>query len=66
MAARRCSACGWRTGDHKPGHVDVLRDGLMMGYTDHFSTVDINVDIWVELCRKAAVLWDEMTGVVVE
>ncbi len=51
---------------HTPGQVDVMRDGLMMGYTDRFSTVDINVDVWVELCRKAATLWDEMTGLAVE
>ncbi len=43
--------------DHARGTLDALGDGLFMGYTDRFSTVDINVDIWVELCRKTDASW---------
>ena len=42
---------------HPRGTLDVLDDGLFMGTIDRFSTVDINVDIWVELCRKADASW---------
>ena len=42
---------------HPRGTLAVLGDGLFVGYIDRFSTVDINVDIWVELCRKADVSW---------
>lgn len=44
--------------DHPPGTLDTLRSGLYMGYTDRFSTIDINVDVWVSLCRQAASRWD--------
>jgi tetratricopeptide (TPR) repeat protein len=37
---------------NEPGSVRALESGLFIGYIDRFSTVDINVDVWVELCRK--------------
>jgi hypothetical protein len=44
-------------GDHPPGTVEVLGDGVLRGYLDRFGT-DGNadkpsVDCWVELCHKA-------------
>ena len=42
---------------HPRGTLDTLDEGLFMGYIDRFSTVDINVDVWVELCRKADASW---------
>ncbi len=42
---------------HARGTVELLDDGLFMGYTDRFSTIDINVDIWVSLCQQVSSLW---------
>jgi hypothetical protein len=42
---------------HPIGRVREIDSGLMMGYIDRFSTVDINVQAWVGLCRTAAALW---------
>jgi hypothetical protein len=28
-----------------------LESGLFVGHIDRFSTVDINVDVWVDLCK---------------
>jgi tetratricopeptide (TPR) repeat protein len=48
--------------DHVPGQVDLLDDGLYVGYTDRFSTVDINVDNWREICTRVSDLWDGASG----
>ena len=42
---------------HARGTLEVLEDGLFMGYIDRFSTVDINVDVWVDLCKKTDEVW---------
>lgn len=42
--------------DHAAGTLETARDGLFIGYTDRFSTIDINVDNWISLCRQAAAL----------
>jgi len=42
---------------HRRGTLEQVDDGLFIGYIDRFSTVDINVDIWLEICRKTAALW---------
>jgi len=42
---------------HPPGTVRTMESGLFMGYIDRFSTVDINVDVWVELCKKTDEAW---------
>jgi tetratricopeptide (TPR) repeat protein len=47
---------------HPRGTLRQLDDGLFMGYIDRFSTVDINVDVWVELCQKAQAAWMAMAG----
>jgi hypothetical protein len=39
------------TAAHPKGTLIPLEDGLFMGHIDRFSTVDINVDVWIELCR---------------
>ena len=55
--------------DHAVGQVDCLEDGLYVGYTDRFSTVDINVDNWRTLCTTVNDLWDAVlaeTGEVAE
>ena len=45
------------------GTLRQVEPGLFMGYIDRFSTVDINVDVWVELCQKARAAWDAaLTG----
>jgi tetratricopeptide (TPR) repeat protein len=38
---------------HSPGTLEWFDHGLFIGFIDRFSTVDINVNVWVELCRKA-------------
>jgi tetratricopeptide (TPR) repeat protein len=38
---------------HPCGTLEQRQPGLFIGYIDRFSTVDINADAWVELCRKA-------------
>ncbi len=40
-----------QTAAHPTGTLIPLEDGLFMGHIDRFSTVDINVDVWIELCR---------------
>jgi hypothetical protein len=42
---------------HPIGTLEEFDDGLFVGYIDRFSTVDINVDVWIDLCRKAESLW---------
>lgn len=44
---------------HARGTLETLEDGLFMGYIDRFSTVDINVDVWVDLCKKTEAAWSE-------
>jgi tetratricopeptide (TPR) repeat protein len=41
---------------HACGEVIAMGEGLYIGFIDRFSTVDIHVDAWVELCRKTAAL----------
>ncbi len=43
---------------HPSGTVEVLREGLLAGYIDRFSNVDISVEVWLALCRQAAALHD--------
>jgi len=38
---------------HSSGALEWIDDGLFIGFIDRFSTVDVNVNVWVELCRKA-------------
>jgi hypothetical protein len=42
--------------EHACGEVVAMGEGLYVGFIDRFSTVDIHVDAWVELCRKTAAL----------
>jgi hypothetical protein len=42
---------------HKAARLEELDDGLFMGYIDRFSTVDINVDVWIDLCRQVESIW---------
>ena len=44
---------------HPPGALLTLEDGLFVGYIDRFSTIDINVDVWVELCKGTLSKWQK-------
>jgi hypothetical protein len=37
---------------HPMRTLEVLQEGLFIGYIDRYSTVDINVDVWLALCRQ--------------
>lgn len=39
------------------GRIQIVDRGLYMGLIDRYSTVDINYDAWVVLCRKAYGFW---------
>jgi len=39
------------------GMLEMIEDGLFVGYADRFSTVDINVENWVTLCRQVRERW---------
>jgi tetratricopeptide (TPR) repeat protein len=45
-------------GSHPRGTLEEVEERLFIGYIDRFSTVDINVGVWVELCRKTEALWE--------
>ncbi len=40
--------------DHPSGSVEVLREGLLAGYIDRFSDVDLSIETWLAICRQAA------------
>lgn len=44
---------------HPSGTLAAMDDGLFIGYIDRFSTVDINVDAWVNLCAETAQRWGD-------
>jgi tetratricopeptide (TPR) repeat protein len=37
--------------DHPVGALEELQSGLFIGYIDRYSTVDINIAVWLDLCR---------------
>ncbi len=47
-----------RDDDHEVGRLDRWDDGLFIGYTDRFSTININIDNWVTLCQKVQTMLD--------
>ena len=48
--------------DHPPGRVDILEDGLLIGYIDHFNlaadgaVLPVSRDVWLQICRQAVAL----------
>jgi tetratricopeptide (TPR) repeat protein len=42
---------------HAAGSFEEIEAGFLVGYIDRFSTVDIHVDAWVALCRRAQSSW---------
>ncbi len=44
------------TEEHPRGTLTRLEDGLFIGHIDRFSTVDIHVDAWTDLCRQTRAL----------
>jgi tetratricopeptide (TPR) repeat protein len=46
---------------HPAGALEEVGHGLFVGYIDRFSTVDINVDVWIDACRKVEALWAQRT-----
>jgi tetratricopeptide (TPR) repeat protein len=44
---------------HPTGTLEEVGYGLFVGYIDRFSTVDINVDAWIDACRKVDALWTQ-------
>ncbi len=43
--------------DHAPGSLEVSPTGVMLGYIDRFSNVDISVEAWTAVCRQAIETW---------
>ena len=37
---------------HAPGTLERMQPRLFIGYIDKFSTIDISVDLWLDLCRQ--------------
>ncbi len=48
--------------DHPPGSVDILEDGLLVGYIDHFNlapdgaVLPVSREVWLQICRQALAL----------
>jgi tetratricopeptide (TPR) repeat protein len=38
---------------HPPGSINVIEPGLIVGAVDRFSTSDLSVDAWTQVCRAA-------------
>jgi len=49
---------------HGAGTVELISDGLMVGYLDHmppfeYPTQNVSMECWISICRKALQLWNE-------
>ena len=46
------------TADHSPGSLQILEDGLMIGFVSRFSNTDIAVEDWNSICAEAMNQWN--------